>query len=183
MKGTFSPVPVHNKTAAHTPDTSDRKSRVPSRCAVPSASFPKASHWHRPCASPCPAMSDAEEQKDGGGSTPGCSAGSRQVSASVSGHLPASSQRPLAQHGSGAAGSGLCVGPRQPCWGALSSRFVCLACLLCGTKETPLNSHISYHFNMFKSIPPPFRWVLKPPGGWQFLEEDRSLPKAELNLK
>lgn len=98
-------------------------------------------------------------------------------------HFPASPQHPVARHGSGAACSGLRMGLRQPCWGALSSWFVCLVCLLCRTKETPLNSHISYHFHMFKSIPPPFRWVLKPPCGWQFLEEDRSFPKAELNLK
>lgn len=49
--------------------------------------------------------------------------------------------------------------------------------------SAPLNSHIYYHFHMFKSIPPPFRGVLKPPCGWQFLEEDRSFPKARLNLK
>lgn len=58
MKGTFSPVPVHNRTAAHTPDTSDRKSWVPPHSAVPSASSPKASH--QTVCLPCPATSDAE---------------------------------------------------------------------------------------------------------------------------
>lgn len=87
------------------------------------------------------------------------------------------------QSSDAACSAGLRMGFQQPCREALSACFVCLVCLHCGAEETPLNSHIYYRFNMFKSIPPPFRWVLKPPCGWQFLEEDRSLPKAKLNLK
>lgn len=152
MEVIVSPLQCSNQTTACTSDIWTEKPRYFPSCP-PFCYLPKASHQHR--LSPPTSLRQYTQEQDQG---QGAGSWVRKIPASTLCLISSQRQRHLQPRwGSNAACCGLMDLLLQPCQEELRTCFPCCLCLLCGAQETSFNSHIYYHFNMFKSIPPPFR--------------------------